>query len=87
MKSALLSLFLVSSSSVFAAQQLNGLWDGWIQYDDFKIPFPVEFKQSGNSVSVSFFNGDDRVTSTSGSLQEGSLRADFQHYATHLPGV
>ncbi len=84
MKLALVSLLVFSSSSVFAAQHLNGLWDGSIQYDDYKIPFPVEFKQSGNSVSVSFFNGDDRVTSTSGSLQDGLLKADFAHYATHL---
>jgi thiol-disulfide isomerase/thioredoxin len=38
----------------------------------------------GDKVRGSFFNGDERVTSTGGSLQGDTLTLDFAHYATRL---
>src|ERR1700728_1955744 len=63
---------------------LTGRWDGAIQYGDYKIPFEFELAQNGQEVKASFFNGDDRVTSTAGRLTGDSLTIDFDHYATHL---
>ena len=61
----------------FAILSLTGLWDGTIKYDDYKIPFPIEFSQQGPDITASFFNGDERVTSTSGRLTGDSLTLSF----------
>jgi thiol-disulfide isomerase/thioredoxin len=66
------------------AQSLRGLWDGTVKYDDFNIPFLIEFSQKGDTVSAAFFNGDEQVTSTSGRLNGTSLNVNFDHYATRL---
>jgi thiol-disulfide isomerase/thioredoxin len=76
-----LALALATSLS---AQKVSGLWDGTVQYDNDKIPFPIQFTQKGDDVSASFFNGDERVTSTSGRLAGTSLIVNFDHYATRL---
>ena len=63
---------------------VSGIWDGTIQYGDYKIPFQFELNQKGQNVAVAFFNGDDRVTSTSGKRDGDSLTVNFDHYAAHL---
>lgn len=72
------------SALVAPAQSVNGLWDATVQYDDYKIPFPLQLSQRGSEVSASFFNGDDPVTSTTGKLTDNSLTVRFEHYATQL---
>ena len=87
MKSRMLLSAIVFTSGVLAAQgsaNLTGRWDGTIQYDNYKVPFEFELNQKGHDVVASFFNGDDRVTSTAGTLSGDSLTVDFDHYATHL---
>lgn len=87
MKWILLLLLTALTSAMQAAdpsQNLNGRWDGIIQYGDYKVPFEFELSQKGHEVSASFFNGDDRVTSTSGHLSGNALSLEFDFYATHL---
>ncbi len=67
-----------------AAEALTGLWDGTVKYDDYRIPFSMQFSQRGDDVSAAFFNGDEQVTSTAGRLSNGSLTVNFDHYATRL---
>jgi thiol-disulfide isomerase/thioredoxin len=71
-------------AGVAQAHSLKGLWDGTVKYNDYKIPFLIEFAQKGDTVSAAFFNGDEQVTSTGGSLTAGSLNVNFDHYATRL---
>jgi thiol-disulfide isomerase/thioredoxin len=79
-------LFLTALSTLCLAQDksVGGLWDARIQYDDFQIPFPIEIKQLGSDASAAFFNGDERVTSTSGRISGTRLDLNFDHYATRL---
>src|ERR1035441_3583759 len=63
-----LALALALVCPFIEAQALQGRWDGTVKYGDSNIPFPIEFSQQGSDVTASFFNGDDRVTSTSGRL-------------------
>ena len=67
-----------------AAQSLNGRWDGVIHYDDNAFTFPIEFSTDGSQVKASFFNGDERVTSTSGTLDGNKITIRFDDYATVL---
>jgi thiol-disulfide isomerase/thioredoxin len=78
---AFATLILASSAM---AQALTGLWDASIVVNGLTIPFRMEFSGGESSVEGSFFNGDEKVTSTNGRLENGSLTLRFDHYATKL---
>jgi LmbE family N-acetylglucosaminyl deacetylase len=63
---------------------LTGQWDCTVTVNGTDIPFRMEFSADGAVVKGNFFNGDERVPSTSGQLQEGSLRLNFDQYANRL---
>jgi len=84
MKATIRLALILMSALVAPAQSINGLWDATVQYDDYKIPFPLQLSQKGSEVSASFFNGDNAVTSTAGKLTGSSLTVRFDHYATQL---
>jgi len=66
------------------AQSIAGvpgtLWDATVTVDGVAIPFRIEL----HAASGSFFNGDEKVTSTTGSFKDGKLLLHFDHYATTL---
>jgi len=69
-----------------AAQPVSGLWDASVLVNNgaLEIPFRFELSGSGANVKGSFFNGDDKTTSTSGSLQNGKLSLSFDELGTKL---
>jgi len=67
-----------------AQQSLTGLWDAVVRVNDVEVPFRMEFAGSGPDVKGSFFNGDERVTSTSGRFEDGNLVLSFDEYETRL---
>ncbi len=79
-------LALVVLPSRVAAQPVNGLWDATVLVNNgaLEIPFRFELSGSGSNVKGSFFNGDDRTTSTSGTLQNGVLSLSFDELGTKL---
>jgi thiol-disulfide isomerase/thioredoxin len=76
--------FVLTLAGIAQAHSLKGLWDGTVKYDDYKIPFLIQFSQKGDTVSAAFFKGDEQVTSTAGRLSNGTLNVNFDHYATRL---
>ncbi|MCX6951503.1 MAG: TlpA disulfide reductase family protein [Verrucomicrobia bacterium] len=86
MKSLLTAVaILVGMTLSLAAQPLAGRWDAKIVADaDYSLPFPIEFSERGGQVTASFFNGDERVTSTGGTFKAGSLVIEFAHYDSRL---
>ncbi len=66
------------------AQSVSGLWDASVTVNGLEIPFRMEFSGSGADVQGSFFNGDEKVTSTSGRLESGTLLLKFDYYAATL---
>ncbi len=79
-------LALVAFPSRAAAQSLAGLWDATVTLNNgaLEIPFRFELSGSGSNIKGSFFNGDEKVTSTSGRLENGSLVLSFDEYGTML---
>jgi thiol-disulfide isomerase/thioredoxin len=72
-------------SSRVSAQSLSGLWDATVVVNDnLDVPFRMEFSGSGSSAKGSFFNGDEKVTSTTGRFENGSLVLSFDEYGTRL---
>src|SRR5262245_49696102 len=66
------------------AQSLDGLWDASVIVNDVEIPFRLELSGTGASAKGSFFNGDEKVTSTTGSFENGALVLSFDEYETKL---
>src|SRR5579872_7342957 len=71
-------------ASAAAAQSLAGLWSASIQANGLEVPFRFEIAGSGQSVTGSFFNGEDKVTSNAGSFSKGKLLLRFDFYAAEL---
>ena len=63
---------------------LAGLWDAAVVVNGLEIPFRFEIAGGGAAINGSFFNGDEKVTSTSGTFENGSLTLNFDHYATQI---
>jgi thiol-disulfide isomerase/thioredoxin len=81
---------LVSLAAPARAQSLAGLWDATVvvgagqDKGTIEVPFRFEIAGSGSNVKGSFFNGDEKVTSTSGRLANGKLTLSFDEYGTTL---
>jgi len=67
------------------AQSISGLWDASVVVNGgIEIPFRFEIAGSGKSIRGSFFNGDEKVTSTTGSFENGALILSFDEYGTKV---
>src|SRR3954470_12531353 len=79
-------LALAARPSPAAAPPVNGLWDATVLVHNGALEIPFRFELPGWRASVkgSFFNGDDKTTSTSGSLQNGKLTLNFDELGTKL---
>jgi len=89
MKRLLIAIFAltVAAPALTRAQApppLAGLWDAAVVVNGLEIPFRFEIAGAGASVSGSFFNGDEKVTSTGGKFENGALTLNFDHYATSV---
>src|SRR5471032_3300761 len=82
----LVLLALVAVPSRASAQSVNGMWDATVLVNNgaLEIPFRFELSGSGANVKGSFFNGDEKTTSTSGSLENGKLSLSFDEMGTRL---
>jgi peroxiredoxin len=80
---------LVLATAVLAAAPDNGAslagrWDAAVVVNGVEVPFVFEIAADGNAVKGSFFNGDRRITSTDGTVENGVLSLTFAQYATRL---
>jgi thiol-disulfide isomerase/thioredoxin len=75
---------LLALPSIARAQSLAGLWDATVVAGGVEVPFRMEITGSGAGVKGSFFNGDEKVTSTSGQFANGALVLSFDEYETKL---
>jgi thiol-disulfide isomerase/thioredoxin len=81
---ALALVTLATYAPAARAQSIAGMWDATVTAGGVDVPFRFEIAGSGSSVKGSFFNGDDKVTSTTGRLENGSLVLSFDEYGTEL---
>src|SRR5436190_11197844 len=77
---------LVAQPGRIAAQAppIAGLWDAAVTVGGIDVPFRMELAGAASAAKGSFFNGDERVTSTTGSFENGSLTLSFDEYGTML---
>jgi thiol-disulfide isomerase/thioredoxin len=74
----------VLGAALVSGQSLSGLWDATIGRNGLEIPFRFEISGSGSQIRGSFFNGEDRETSSSGKFENGTLLLRFDSYSTRL---
>lgn len=68
-------------------QSLAGLWDATVTVGRLQVPFRFEIAGDGGNVLGSFFNGDAKFTSTSGSFTGGNLLITWDYTASRLEGT
>jgi len=64
--------------------EVRGLWDATVHANDVDVPFRFEVSDKGGGISGWFFNGDEKVASTSGQFSGGVLTLDFAQYGSTL---
>lgn len=75
---------LVAVVPASAADSIAGIWDASIVFSDIRVPFRMEFQGTGKTLHADFFNGDERVPSTSGSFDGKKVTLGFDYYGSHL---
>ena len=65
-------------------QSFDGLWDAVVVVNGYEVPFRIEFAQRGKQVQGSFLDGDVKVTSTSGDIQDESLHLRYDFFNADL---
>ena len=78
----LLALMLLAPAVM--AQTVTGLWDATVTINGRAIPFRMEFATDSSGVTGTFFNGEERFTSTGGKIENGSLTIDWDQYLSRL---
>jgi thiol-disulfide isomerase/thioredoxin len=63
---------------------VTGRWDATVTANAVEVPFPFEIVADGPSVKGSFFNGERRITSRPGRIENGTLVLSFDQYASRL---
>ena len=71
-------------ASAALAQPPSGLWDATVTVNDIEIPFRFELSGEAPNIRGAFFNGDDKVPSTGGRFENGTLLLNFDQYASRL---
>jgi thiol-disulfide isomerase/thioredoxin len=63
---------------------VTGRWEATVVVNGVEIPFRFEIATAGGVLAGSFFNGERRITSTSGRAEGERLRFAFDQYAAEL---
>lgn len=72
-------LTLINVSAVYASSPV-GRWDATIKMKDIVIPFRLDITGDGSNLQGVLFNGDEKQTTTSASLENETIVLSFEHY-------
>ena len=76
---------LVSLPASAGAQAIAGLWDATVVVNNgVEIPFRIELAGTGAAAKGSFFNGEEKLASTTGQFESGALVLNFDELGTKL---
>jgi len=81
---ALAALTTTATVAQTDAGALAGKWEAVVTVNNVDVPFPFEIAVQGSTIKGSFFNGERRITSTGGRLENNVLTLTFAQYATTL---
>ena len=78
---------LVSLVSVAACNRtpaLAGMWDATVIAGNAHVPFRFLISGSGANLQGSFFNGDQKISSTAASIQKNAIVFSYPEYGSTL---
>jgi peroxiredoxin len=75
---------LLAVAAPILAQSLTGTWSSTLSINGISVPFLTGISTDGGTAKGWFYNGDDKVNSTSGSFHDGKLTLNFDQYASKL---
>ena len=78
------ALLVLALAPIALAQSISGLWDATVKAGNLDIPFRFEIAGDGAAVKGSFFNGGEKLTSSSGRFENGSLTLSWDYLAGKL---
>ena len=78
------ALLLAAPAYAAPAETPAGLWDATVHANDVDVPCRLEVTDRNGTVRGWFFNGDERVVSTSGRFAAGVLSLEFAQYGATL---
>ncbi len=86
---ALAATLLIASTSPAPAQpagaaSISGLWDATVVANGAEVPFRFEIAAAGKTIEGFFFEGDQKIGSSSGAFADGVLTLDYDHLNTVL---
>ncbi|HEY6880079.1 MAG TPA: TlpA disulfide reductase family protein, partial [Polyangiales bacterium] len=86
MRKLIWTLALIASTASADVQPplKSGTWDGVVHVGDVDVPFRFELRLQGTRAEAAFFNGDQRVRSSRGSVAGDHVTLEFAHYASKL---
>jgi thiol-disulfide isomerase/thioredoxin len=77
-------LVLFALTQAVAGPPIGGVWAAHVTVDNVEIPFRIQFSGAGHAFKAWFFNGDERIVSTSGTSTATSIVARFDQYNSRL---
>jgi thiol-disulfide isomerase/thioredoxin len=78
------AMFTLFAAPVLMAESIAGLWQGTVTVDGAEVPFRFELAGDAANVKGTFFNGDERFTSTAGSFANNLLNLKWEYFAATL---
>jgi thiol-disulfide isomerase/thioredoxin len=81
---AIATALLMARPALAAGPSVDGTWDATVVAGGVEVPFRMTIAGSGSAVKGTFFNGDDTMTSSSGSLQNDHLTIEWDALGTKL---
>ena len=85
MKNALAIAAFLAIAQAGMADSLAGRWQAiFTTKGNLDIPFRIDFQGDGATIKGTLFNGDEKFTSTSGKLDNGSLLLNWDYYGSKL---
>jgi len=84
MRATGLAALLLALAPAAMPQSLAGRWDATVTVDHLDIPFRFEISGDAASPQGTFFNGEERYRSTSGSVENDSLLLKWDYFASRI---
>ena len=78
------SASLLIPMSMATESGIDGLWDAVVVVNKVEVPFRFEMAHNGTQAQGFFFEGDQKVGSTSGRFENGTLKLDYDFLNTTL---
>ncbi len=78
------AFLVVFAAAGLSAQPLSGTWQATVKVNGLDIPFRIEFAGSETNPQATFFNGDERLVSSSGKSSGGAIEIKWEYLASTL---